>query len=360
MKLGARIFKTGLAIILSLYIAIWIGLENPSYAALAATFAVQPSIHRSFQTILEQIQANIIGAVLAVIFVLTFGPEPFVVGLVTVIAIAIIIKLKLEASTIPLAIVTIIIIMESPVDNFIEFASFRFLLILIGVFSAFIVNMVFIPPRYETKLYHQVVEYTEQTIQWTILLLSRDADHKAMRKDLSMLHEKMVKLENLFLLYKEERNYFIKNKYSKARKVVLFKQMILSSQKISTILKNMERRENELFHMPENLQELIRDQLRLLTDYHNRILLRYAGKVNSQPSPEVLEEIDEGKTNLMESYLELYEQAEISKEEWLHLLPIISHIMEYEEKLEHLDHLVDSFFTYHKKDNKVLVQKEEE
>ncbi|OLO28227.1 hypothetical protein BTR23_18285 [Alkalihalophilus pseudofirmus] len=360
MKLGARIFKTGLAIILSLYLAIWLELENPGFAALAATFAIQPSIYRSFQTILEQIQANIIGAVLAVIFVLTFGPDPFVVGLVTVIAIAIIIKLKLEASTIPLAIVTIIIIMESPVENFIEFASVRFLLIIIGVFSAFIVNLVFIPPRYETKLYHKVVEYTEQTIQWTILFLRKDADHKSMRKDMTYLHEKMVRLENLFLLYKEERNYFIKNKYSKARKVVLFKQMMISGQKISTILKNLERRENELFHMPENLQELIKDQLRRLTDYHLRILLRYAGKVHSEPNPEVLEEIDEGKTSLMESYLVLYEQAEISKDEWLHILPIISHIMEYEEKLEHLDHLVDSFFTYHKKENKVLVQNEEE
>ncbi|WP_209124060.1 aromatic acid exporter family protein [Alkalihalobacillus sp. BA299] len=360
MKLGARIFKTGLAIILSLYLAIWIGLDNPSYAALAATFAVQPSIYRSFQTILEQIQANIIGAVLAVIFVLTFGPDPFVVGLVTVIAIAIIIKLKLEASTIPLAIVTIIIIMESPVENFIEFSSIRFLLIIIGVFAAFIVNLVFIPPRYETKLYYKVVEYTEQTIQWTMLFIRKDADHKAMRKDQTVLHEKMVKLENLFLLYKEERNYFIKNKYSKARKVVLFKQMIICGQKISTILKSLDRRENELFHMPENLQELLKEQLRRLTDYHNRILLRYAGKVHSQLKPDILEEIDEGKITLMESYLELYEQAEISKEEWLHLLPIISHIMEYEEKLEHLDQLVDSFFTYHKNENKVLMQKEEE
>src|SRR5690625_3979369 len=127
MKLGARIIKTGLAVVLSLYIAIWTNLEPPTFAALAAAFAVQPSIYRTFQTILEQVQANIVGAVLAVLFVMSFGQDPFVIGLVVALTIAIILKAKLESSTIPLAIVTVIIVMESPVTNFIQFATERFI-----------------------------------------------------------------------------------------------------------------------------------------------------------------------------------------------------------------------------------------
>lgn len=62
MKLGARIFKTGIAITLALYLASWIGLPAPIFAGIAAIFAIQPSIYRSFLIIIDQVQANIIGA----------------------------------------------------------------------------------------------------------------------------------------------------------------------------------------------------------------------------------------------------------------------------------------------------------
>lgn len=360
MKLGARIFKTGLAVMLSLYIAIWVGLEPPMFAALAATFAIQPSIYRSFQTILEQVQANIIGAILAIVFVLTFGHDPFVVSVVVIIAIAIILKLKFEASTIPIAIVTIIVIMESPTDHFIEFAGGRFLLILIGVIAAFIVNLLFIPPRYETKLFHQIEKHTEETIQWIRLFINKDADTKVLKKDISRLNEAILKTENTYLLYKEERNYLKKNTYAKGRKVVLFRQMIAVLKKAQFLLKNLEQRENEINQLPEPLYKSLREQLSLLTTYHDRILLRYLGKVTSSPAEEFMEEMKEGKNSLMKEHLKLYHEAEADQESWwLHILPIISHVVEYEEKLEHLDQLIDSFFNYHQEENIVKIDEME-
>ncbi|MFD3203724.1 aromatic acid exporter family protein, partial [Bacillus sp. LR_5] len=56
MKLGARIFKTGIAITLALYLASWIGLPAPIFAGIAAIFAIQPSIYRSFLIIIDQVQ----------------------------------------------------------------------------------------------------------------------------------------------------------------------------------------------------------------------------------------------------------------------------------------------------------------
>ena len=47
MKLGARILKTGIAIVLALLIAQLIGLPSPVFAGIAAIFAVQPTIYRS-------------------------------------------------------------------------------------------------------------------------------------------------------------------------------------------------------------------------------------------------------------------------------------------------------------------------
>lgn len=360
MKLGARIFKTGLAIMLSLYLAIWFNIEPPMFAALAAAFAVQPSIYRTFQTILEQVQANVIGAVISVIFVMTIGHEPFVVGLVVVLAIAIILKVKLEPSTIPLAIVTIIIVMESPADNFVEFATGRFMLIILGVLAAFIVNLLFIPPRYETKLYHKLLKAGEDINQWTMLFIRHDADHRALKKDLTRLEEVMIKIDNLYLLYKEERNYFQKNKYGKARKVVLFRQMLVTTKKAFSVLKNLERRSEELNQMSEKTHKKFEQQLDYLTAYHDLILLRYVGKVHSRRTEELVEDMNQGKEKLMTYFISLREQPCISHEQWLHILPIVSQMVEYQEQLEHLDHLVDSFFNYHKNENEVKVQEPEE
>ncbi|MCY7601029.1 aromatic acid exporter family protein, partial [Bacillus altitudinis] len=38
MKLGARILKTGIAIVLALYLATWLGLPIPVFAGIAAVF----------------------------------------------------------------------------------------------------------------------------------------------------------------------------------------------------------------------------------------------------------------------------------------------------------------------------------
>lgn len=359
MKLGARIFKTGLSVMLALYLASFLQYTPATFAAIAAAFAVQPSIYRTVQILTEQIQANVIGAVLAITFGLTFGPEPFVVGIVTVIAIAIFLKLKLEPSIIPLAIVTVIIIMESPAEQFFEYAWVRFLLIMLGIVSAFIVNLVFLPPKHEAKLYHLIANNTEQINQWVMLLIRRDADRRALKKDITNLNEQFIKNENIYLLYKEERNYFIKSKLGKARKVVLFRQMLLTSKKTLNLLRQLELRENDFFRLPEPFLKMVEEHMQRLTTYHDRILLRYVGKVSSKSAEETLKEVSLGKRELTELYLELYDTKQVDKEEWLHSLPVISHMIEYQEQLEHLDRLVDSFFSFHKGANRVMVHDEE-
>ncbi|MFA9458990.1 aromatic acid exporter family protein [Halalkalibacter sp. AB-rgal2] len=356
MKLGARIFKTGLAIILSLYIASWIGLEPPTFAALTAALAVQPSIYRTFQTILDQFQANMIGAVLAVIFVLTLGADPFVIGFTVVLAIALILKFKLEPTTIPIAIVTIIIIMESPGSNFIEFALSRFSLIILGVLSAFIINLLFIPPKYETKLYQKILNVSEEIHQWLQLFIRQSAEHQALKKDIVRLEEEIVEIDNLYLYYKEERNYFMRNKYAKARKVVLFRQMAITTKKSLFVLKNIASRLNNLHEQAEEVHELLEKQLYELTAYHELLMLRYVGKAHVEQTDSTKAALHVRKEALFNQLIALRDQETLTGEEWMHTLPAITQLTEYQEQLEHLEQLIDSFFSYHTSENKVKVE----
>ena len=121
MKLGARIFKTGIAIVFALFLAEILQMPHPLFAGIAAIFAIQPSIYRSYLTIIEQIQGNVIGAVVAVLFVLLFGNQLVFIGLAAVIIILIMIKLGLEKS-ISMALVVMIAIMEIKGDEFLSFA----------------------------------------------------------------------------------------------------------------------------------------------------------------------------------------------------------------------------------------------
>ncbi|RSL31614.1 aromatic acid exporter family protein [Salibacterium salarium] len=358
MKLGARIFKTGLAIILAIYAARWIGLEPAFFAAISATFAIQPSIYKTYQTIIDQIQANVIGAIIAIVLAVTFGHEPVIIGAGVMLAIGIILKLKLDTSSISLALVTIIIIMGNPDDSFLLFAGERFSLVMLGVLSAFFVNLVFLPPKHETKIYHKTSNLTEEVIRWTRLITRHETNQHSLKQDIPRINESIITLDHLYLLYKEERNYFLKSKFGKARKLVVYKQMIIALKKIHSILRTFDKYENELTHMPESMQKIIREQLDHLTDYHDRILLRYIGKVNTQLTEEMGREINAGKVSMTDSFMYLYDNGDIKREEWLHLLPIVSHIMEYNEQLDHLDRLVESFFSYHQEDNEIHVEDE--
>ncbi|MFZ4453405.1 FUSC family protein [Salibacterium aidingense] len=355
MKLGARIFKTGLAIIIAIYAASWAGLDPSFFAAISATFAIQPSIYRSYQTIVEQIQANVIGAVIAVVFALTFGYSPVLIGAAVMLAISIILKLKLESSAISLALVTIIIIMGNPADGFLLFAAERFSLVMLGVLSAFVVNLLFLPPKHETKLYYKISDLTEEVIRWTRLITRHETNQPSLKKDIPRINESLIKLDNLYLLFKEERSYFRKSKLGKARKLVLFKQLIVALKKIFSILKTFDKYENELSHIPEPMQKHIKAQLDHLMDYHDRILLRYVGKVNTQLTKDMEEEVAEGKFALTDLFMNLYENQEMNRDEWYHVLPVVAHIIEYNEQLEHLDRLVESFFSYHQEDNTVQI-----
>lgn len=64
MKLGARILKTGIAIILAVSIASLLphSAGMVTVAGIAAVVAMQPSVYRTFKTIVDQFQGNVIGA----------------------------------------------------------------------------------------------------------------------------------------------------------------------------------------------------------------------------------------------------------------------------------------------------------
>lgn len=356
MKLGARILKTGIAITLALFLSTLFQLPSPAFAGISAIFAIQPTIYRSYISVIEQIQANVIGAVVAIIFGLIFGPNPVVIGLTAIIVISINLKLKAE-TTIPVAIVTVIAILESPGDNFIEFGLIRFFTVLLGVLAAFIVNLVFLPPKYETKLYNRISNNTEEIIKWIRINVRHVSEHNILKEDIERLKEQMMKLDQLYLLYKEERHYFKQNDYAKSRKLVLFRQMLVTSNRSLDTLKKLHRLENELQQMPEEFQEVLTTELDYLLHLHEESLLKFIGKIKTNPSTQLIEECSFNKQKLIETFMDYHKRCE-DHSCFYHLLPLVATIIDYSEQIEHLETLIHSFQNFHKEENEIKLTEE--
>lgn len=356
MKLGARIFKTGVAIVFSLFIADLLQLPSPVFAGIAAIFAIQPSIYRSYLTVTEQIQGNLIGAVIAVVFTLVFGNDFIAVGFAAIVAITLMLKLKLE-KTISLALVTVIAIMEIQGDEFLVFALLRFVTMLVGVISAFIVNLVFLPPKFEKKLFNAIHYTQDEIIRWLRIAVRHASDHQSTKQTIHQLKDRLVRVDQLYSFFKEERGYTKKTTRTKGRKLVVYRELISTSYKSLDVLKRLHLHEHELTQLPEHFRMMVKERLDALLTYHEQLHLKFIGKLR----PEHMEWNDSEAFLQRQEVMDIFvKQITITQmeEEFssYHLLHLLSSILKYEEQLEHVDTLITSYQNFHSEELTVQIE----
>ena len=155
MKIGPRVLKTGLAVTLALYVSSLLQMESAVFAGMAAIFTMQPSIYRTWKQAWDQVQTNILGAIIAFLGLYFLGNDPFSIGLVMIIVILISMKLKM-ADTISLTLVTVLAIMSAPGDEDYTFALQRFSSTFIGMASALLINIFVSPPNYKKTFIDKV------------------------------------------------------------------------------------------------------------------------------------------------------------------------------------------------------------
>jgi len=356
MKLGARIFKTGVAIVFSLFIADLLQLPNPVFAGIAAIFAIQPSIYRSFKTAIEQVQGNLIGAIIAVVFSLVFGKDYVIVGFAAIITITIMLKLKLEKA-LTLALVTVIAIMEIQGDDFLVFAVLRFATILVGVISAFIVNLVFLPPKFEKKLFNAIHYTQDEIIRWLRIAVRHASDHLSTKNTIQHLKDRLVRVDQLYSFFKEERGYTKKSIHTKGRKLVVYRELIATSYKSLDVLEILHLHEHELALLPEHFRMMVKERLDALLTYHEQLHLKFTGKLK----PEHMEWNDSEafvqRQEVMDIFVKQIAITQIEEEfSSYHLLHLLSSILKYEEQLEHLDTLISSYQQHHSEELTVEIE----
>lgn len=339
MKIGARILKTGAAVGIALYISQLFRLEPIVFAGIAAAVTVQPSLYRSWQNSLQQVQANIVGAIVGVVLAILLGTQPYVIALGVVIVISINIQLKFTKS-IPLAMVTVLAIMGSPSEQFWEVAGDRFLLIFIGVISSILIN-IFAPPRYEKRLTDQLYEIEENIALNFRIMVETGREIHHVRTDLEQLADRLSELKELYALHREENRYKQRKVFRRGRKLVILRSMIHTCEAGIDTLRLLEKHHDEL-QADETVRSLMDSELQKLASFQERVFLKFAGKVATDFA-------NHEETTPHEPIMPIEKALRTFKDNealLVHLLPIIMTLNTYWEQLEELDRTVERYMQF--------------
>ncbi|OKP77163.1 hypothetical protein A3844_02300 [Paenibacillus helianthi] len=332
MAFGARILKTGLAVTLALYLSALLHFTSPVGAAIAAIFAMQPSIYRSWRYFLDQIQTSTMGAVLALLGGMLLSNEPIAVGLVCILVIMISMKMN-RADTIGLTLVTVISVMEASGQW--DFALTRFLLTLTGIISAFIINIAVFPPQ-PRKQYIQQIENVFGSLSLLLrTAVSHEMKESVFRDEKNALEGSIRSLADKYTLFEEEQKQLRRAKYSQTRQMVVYKNLLASLQKGFEVLEAVERHYFQA-ERTELTDELFDHHLEQLIKYHETILLKFEDKL--KPGATDIAPLGGDNDRFLQAAINGYDAG---KNGQLRLSVVAAAIYDYGYQLERLDKVAD-------------------
>jgi uncharacterized membrane protein YgaE (UPF0421/DUF939 family) len=335
MTLGARVLKTGISITLALYLCSLFNMSPGIYAAIAAAFTVQPTVYGSWRQVLDQVQTNTLGAILALGAIAIFGDEPFAIGIVSIIVIMISVRMKME-NTIGLTLVTVLAIMEAPGDD-LAFALNRFIIILAGMSSAFLVNLLILPPKHNRIFLDRVRDAFGQMSLLHRTAISNELTERAFKVQQEEFQQSLDKLDDLFGAFDEERRKIGRFKPTDIRQIVVFKQMLHALHKGNDVLEMIKdhyfRSQSE-----EGENQFFDGHLEYLSKYHEQLLLRYEGKLKDRASQE--DDILNTSADFMKDAMSLYNER---PEEQLGFVLVGSALFEYGYQLQRLEKVIEHY-----------------
>lgn len=358
MKIGARTFKTAIAIFIATYIPAYFNLpELIVLSGLAVVASIQPSVKRSYITLRDRVLSNLIGGLVAFVTVTYLGTSPFLIGLASLFLIAILHQLKLDG-VIQLAVMTLIIVMVESGSSPLYTTVSRVSATLLGVFIAFIINTYIWPPKYDRKLFSLVNSVNDDIMRYIRIALRKNTQFGLMRKDLDSV-ERDIRIMRLYFNYINEGhiNPFRKSsKLSVTRLLVVYRQFIRVTESALNLARTLQRSENVYNNFDEDLRALVRERIETLMSAHEQILQKWNGRV-------LPEEVNfmKHKVSLRKQFVDkLYSEARL--EEYMNgdygdsntVLKIMSVILDYEESLMHLNTLVSVYVKHHAYESNVL------
>lgn len=361
LKIGARTFKTGLAVLLAILIPPLIGLEDSvGLATASVVFSMQPSVQETFVTTRNRVIANAIGGLIAYVVARFFGDTPIMVAAASALLIAILHHLKFD-KVIGLSALTLINVMLNPGSNLLLTAVRRVSGTLVGVLIAFVVNSFVLPPKYDIRFYETTTAVTDNSMKYVRSMLRKNAQYTVMKEDLSSISTQLRSLEKLYGYMKDPAyNRLISSRYySMLRFLAVCRQSIKTNKILYELAQTLHFSENTVNHLPLELRTLIRERMETLMTAHEQILLKWNGRILPGEVNFIAYRAD-----LRRGFMEAFYQ-EASTDEAMEydfsksndLLSIMNEVFHYDRELQHFNKLTNSFVR-HRRNDQIIVSGE--
>lgn len=147
MQIGPRLWKTGIAVTLTIFLVRLTGHHYEVYGAVAAALAVAPSAVRSLRAMGQQVSSHLIGSLVGTAAVLILGPSPVVIGGAVILVLWLLQRTGLREMA-PMAATVALFVMTPHSDDAATYAAWRLLSVLMGSVVGTAVNALLLPPDY--------------------------------------------------------------------------------------------------------------------------------------------------------------------------------------------------------------------
>ncbi|GIO13055.1 UPF0421 protein YgaE [Cohnella xylanilytica] len=332
MTIGARVFKTGLAVAVALWAGEWLGLDSPLLAAITAIFTIQPSIYRSWMQVLDQLQSNVLGVAIALVAFWVLGSTPISVGLVCILVILLCLKLKIE-DTIGLTLVAVVVVMEARSQGW-PVALDRLAGLLLGISSAFLVNVAIMPPRHRGRFMRLVQEGQGLLSRLLRTSVSNELKESVFREEQEKLESILKKLDEYYRMFAEERVWLRRSRIRRSKLLIVYKEMLLTLRRGESLVEAVEE-QYWAVSSEASWNEAADRHIEALCGYHEQLLWKWEGKMKPGAA---------SAAPSLEDGVLLTERITASAADAVtrsRLLVITSSMFAYEDRLRRLDRLID-------------------
>lgn len=207
---------------------------------------------------------------------------------------------------------------------------------MLGIVSAFAVNVAVAPPRHTQRFVKQVQDAQAAMSRLLRTAVSNELKENVFRDDFKALRGQLRKLEEFYELFAEERVWRVSARMGRARLLVLYKGMLQALEQGVALIVAVEEHYFAV-RTAAAWNRLIDRQIETLCGYHEQLLWKWKGMIKagaaaSAPPPEA--------SALLTDMIADRSGSEDPNAR-ARLLVVTSSVFAYEDRLRRLDKLMD-------------------
>lgn len=235
--LGMRTIKTGIAIVITLFVAEIFHLTYPFFAVIATFIAMQSSIDETYQSGIGRILGTALGGFGGILYTEYLASQyqflnSLFIGMLAMANIYILNRFKWnKAIQISLIVLTSICLLPKA-EGEVYYSIVRIFDTIIGIIIAFLVNIFVLPPNHEEKFLRSVLEMVkDEKIKFA------DRVREGQPIDTESLLTRLMKLKELYRMYRNDTKWSMKKSAIYFASEEDFSKLIKALEEVYTHLK---------------------------------------------------------------------------------------------------------------------------